>query len=293
MTAETVVMVSGGVDSTIAADRIPEARVVYVDYGQPYAPMESRAVSELFEGRASHVRISGLPPLGKDYYVPARNLMLATVGVRYGGRICFAGMRDEQCPDKNPEAFEDMSRILTSHCKRRIEVFSPFWGANKADAVRDYLARGGSPERMLATVSCYDGSDRPCGACEACFRRWVCLTVNGLQVRRPSDQVIRSYGLRLLHSFPARRRLTVLAAVHSYDTPVVKVDLSGHSSLGSLRSLRRVPGSYLVLYSGLPDEKRPGLVSMLRSEEVVYDSLLMATDAGFFERSWQRMKETP
>jgi len=281
----TAVMVSGGVDSFLAAQRYPDAVRVYVNYGQAYDPLERRAVRDLYPG-AAEVDISGMAPLGTDYYVPARNLMLATVGVRFADEICFAGMRDEQCPDKNAEAFADMSRILTSHSKRPVRVFSPFWDLTKAEAVRAYLQSGGDPSGLLRTVSCYEGTDGSCGACEACFRRFVCLRANGLDVPRPSDSVIREYGMRLLHSFSSRRRLSTLAAVASDSTPVVRADLARYQNLLRLAELEVPDSGYLVLHSELPERRRPGIRSMLDAEGVRYDALLMETPNAFFDRPW-------
>src|SRR5512135_1926370 len=156
----TVVMVSGGLDSFLAASRHPKAVQVFVEWGQPYLELERRAVAELYPA-AKIVKVEGAP-IPDDFYIPARNLMFATLGVRFGTDICLAGMRDEMCADKSPEAFQDMTNVLTKHCKKATRVFSPFWNMTKAEAVRDYLKSGGDPGLLQKTVSCYSAGQAPC-----------------------------------------------------------------------------------------------------------------------------------
>jgi 7-cyano-7-deazaguanine synthase in queuosine biosynthesis len=281
-----VVMVSGGVDSFLAAALFPDSPRAYVDYGQRYDPLERRAVRDFYPG-AAEVSISGMPPLGDDYHIPARNLMLATVGLRFADEVCFAGMRDEQCPDKSPDAFEDMSRILSLHSKKKIRVFSPFWKLTKAEAVHEYLSSGGDQNKLARTVSCYEGTDGPCGSCEACFRRFVCLRANGVDVPRPSDSIIRSYGMKLLHSFAKKRTLTTLAAVHSEETPVVRANLRDYPNVADLKKVRVPDSGFLIVHTELPDDMRPSVKAMLSAEGVRYDSLLTGTGDAFFSRPWR------
>lgn len=220
----TVIMVSGGLDSFLAASLHPKAIQVFVDWGQPYLGLERRAVDELYPA-AKIVRVNGVP-IPDDFYIPARNLMFATLGVRFGTDVCLAGMRDEMCADKSPEAFQEMTDILTKHCKKPTRVFSPFWNMTKAEAVRDYLKSGGDPERLKKTVSCYGAGQEPCLDCEACFRRFVALQSNGIPVPRPTEAVIKTYGLNRLCMAPIATVHDTLRALHLSGSPVHAIELA-------------------------------------------------------------------
>jgi 7-cyano-7-deazaguanine synthase in queuosine biosynthesis len=217
-------MVSGGLDSFLAANQFPKAKRVFVEWGQPYLELERRAVALLHPG-AEVVRVDGAP-IPEDCYIPARNLMFATIGVRFGSEICLAGMRDEMCADKSPDAFRDMTDILTKQCKKPTRVFSPFWNVTKAEAVRSYLAKGGDPELLCQTVSCYGSGQKPCLDCEACFRRFVALASNGVPVPRPTEAVVRAYGLNRLVSAPAATVHDTLRALHLSGSPVHALELT-------------------------------------------------------------------
>lgn len=281
---KTVVMVSGGIDSFLASSLFPDSKHVYVNYGQKYDPMERSAARKMYPGLIE-IDISGLPDTGDDYYVPARNLMLATIGLRFGDEVCFAGVMDEQCPDKNPQAFLDMSKILSQHSKREIRIFSPFWRLTKAEAVREYLLKGHNPNDLLRTVSCYEGTGESCNACEACFRRFICLKVNGLDTTRPAEQIIKEYGMRLLHTFSKKRQLTTISAVNSSRTPVNVVNLADYLNVAKLSKIDKNNG-YLVICSSLPENDRASITAMLRSEHIDYDSIVMETAPSFFETMW-------
>lgn len=221
-------MVSGGLDSYLAWEMLGYPGGVFVNYGQQYAKMEKRAISKLYGEFVTEVTINGLPELGGDIHVDARNLMLATIGLRFSDEIVFAGMEDEKCSDKNPKAFDDMSRILSSHSKNKeVRVSSPFWGTTKAEAVEQVLAKAEAIEPhapgkkaktieyLKNTVSCYSDGDEPCNNCQACFRRWVALTSNGIEVPTPSDEIIKSYGMKRLHKMVPKRITATFKALRN------------------------------------------------------------------------------
>ncbi len=273
-----VMMVSGGVDSFLASALHEDAIHVFVDYGQEYASMERRAV-ERFWPNYKHVTVSGLPDPGPGYYVPARNLMLATIGSRFGDPVCLAGMRDEMCEDKNPKAFEEMSSLLTAHSKRPVRVFSPFWGHTKSEAVLSYLQAGGDCSLLLQTVSCYGSGDTPCLDCEACFRRFVALRSNGLDVQRPSDSVVRAYGLHRIHSVPLATAHSTLLALHMSGTPVVGVSVEDVVANPDAVSPK---GSLRIVYTSRRTVGPDLIGRTLSQSNVRFDAVLTGVPDGFF-----------
>lgn len=208
-----ILLVSGGLDSFLAYQHLGRPETLFIDYGQPYIDLEQKAVDHLYP-HSHKVKITGLPELGNNIHIDGRNMMLATLALRYSNIIYFAAMDDEICSDKNPRAFQTMSRVLTRHSKQKnVEVRSPFWGMTKAEAVTRYLDAGGDPEVLTQTVSCYTDGDEPCLNCQACFRRFVALKSNGIDVPRPSEQIIKSYGLGRLHKVLPRRLGDTIKAI--------------------------------------------------------------------------------
>jgi hypothetical protein len=59
-------------------------------------------------------------------------------------------------------------------------IFTPFEEITKTLMVQWYKKEGLPINRLLDTRSCFADEVYNCGACPACFRRWVALTNNGL-----------------------------------------------------------------------------------------------------------------
>jgi len=51
----------------------------------------------------------------------------------------------------------------------------------KTEMIKWYLVHGFDKENLLKTRSCYFEGPVPCGACGACFRRWVSFKCNGIE----------------------------------------------------------------------------------------------------------------
>ena len=51
--------------------------------------------------------------------------------------------------------------------------------------LRKYLDDGGSTRALLKSYSCYSGNDKPCGVCKPCFRKWISLFNNDVEI--PKD----------------------------------------------------------------------------------------------------------
>ena len=166
---KSVVLVSGGMDSFLAAHKFPKAKRLFINYGQPYLSLERKAVHKQFSS-FEEIKVSGFPELD-SVYVPARNLFFATIAVRFGSFIIMGATKSEQTHDKTPAAFEKMSEILTEFSKKKVVVHSPFWSISKLEAALGFLKNGGSMMDLEKTVSCYSMGSRHCGKCNACVRR--------------------------------------------------------------------------------------------------------------------------
>ena len=206
MNRRAVVLLSGGLDSTVAAS-IMAARgfallTLSVDYGQRHGiELEHAAAVATALGADRHLVLpldltafggsaltadiavpkSGLAPGVPVTYVPARNAILLALALAFaeaeGARDLVIGVNAldySGYPDCRPgfiAAFEALARLAT---KAGIEgaaitVHAPLIAMSKADIVREGV-RLGSP--IALTWSCYDPqAGRPCGACDSCRLR--------------------------------------------------------------------------------------------------------------------------
>ena len=290
----TVVLVSSGIDSTICADMYPEAKLLFVDFGQAEVRLERAAVRRLFRGRDLHeVMLRAPMAKGADgTFVPARNLLFACLAVQLGNEVVIGAMADDRSVDKTPEALRAMERILSDQAGFPVRVTAPLLGKLKYEAVADYLegakSRDEASARLRSTWSCYGPGPRRCLRCKACLRWSVALIVNGVDVLLPSDAVIRGY-LARLHLYEHGRRWSILAAIRRR-RPVAIVDLDGtitkapngrdyadaeidKDAFEALRSL--AANHWVVIYTARPERDRSTTTDWLARHGIVYHALVM------------------
>ena len=205
-TAITVVILSGGLDSTVClalAARDGEDLVALTfDYGQRHRVEVERAgriagqydadwlVVELdasqWGGSALTDRSMSVPVDGVDMgvipvtYVPARNLIFLSVAMGVAeardAEAVYLGVNAldySGYPDCRPEFVESFRRTAALALKRGVEgrpvdVRTPLIDLTKADIVRLGIELGAPLE---LTWSCYLGNDDPCRECDACRLR--------------------------------------------------------------------------------------------------------------------------
>lgn len=186
-----VVLVSGGTDSLINADTNPDATLLFVDFHAD-AYGELVACQKLFQDRAlEQIIIRPMIPSGDGVFVPARNLMLATLAVHYGDHIIIGAMRDDHSTDKTPRALEMISKILSEQAGRRIMVTAPLRELYKFEAVAFYATTDERRRRMNDTWSCYSRGPYRCFDCKACFRWSVALRYAGINVQKPGPAITK------------------------------------------------------------------------------------------------------
>lgn len=205
---ERLLLFSGGVDSVCAWSLLREPRCLYFAAGHRYEANELRTLAALRElAPGLHVTISHALRVGDmegaDAHIPYRNLLFAALAAAGAGgdlTICLGALRGESSRDKSGRFFRDLSRLLTYTEGRTVRVLAPFRRLTKAQLVRTYLRRGGSPALLRASRSCYNPPADPayvgCGRCMACFRRWVAMTLNGLVEQYAAHPAGGGYGDR-------------------------------------------------------------------------------------------------
>jgi len=225
--SRNVIMFSGGVDSLIAWFFLDRPKCVYVDLHLPDSQKELEGVryfSQKFHMDCEIISFSPtndhpLSPTLADPFIPSRNLLFAILGSWFGEKVCIAGVRGDLVEDKNPEAFELMSEVITRFSRKRVKVFSPFWEMTKSDIVEWYLENVGDREALHRTVSCYHPTLHQCGNCGSCFRKWVSFRVNGVEPAFEVSQEIKSqYRDRAASGYYDQRRnreiLQAIEVVH-------------------------------------------------------------------------------
>lgn len=190
----TVVLLSGGVDSTVlmavrrqAADEIT---AVTFDYGQSHV-REIRAASDVAEHYQARHYILGLKDIlhgsaltGQGVipeghadnpdatFVPGRNLVFLSVAAGLADEIgasavLFGANKDDfgGYPDCRPKFLTAMDDAVSLGTRRGVSVSAPFMSLTKQQVVK--LGREVNAPLDL-TWSCYHGGETPCGVCGAC-----------------------------------------------------------------------------------------------------------------------------
>ncbi len=297
-----IILVSGGVDSTIAwdlYDRFPlegeewENIPVFIDYGQPYARTELATVVDMFKLDLDIIKVPIIEPHDKDNpFVPARNLTLASlVASRYNpDEIVMAGLKDDMVVDKNPKAFEMMSGILSQFSDKIMMVVSPFWHLTKGQVVEEFLKSGGDRELLKKTFSCYSDGIEHCNDCPACFRRFVSLESNGIHVVVPSKRMVEKY-LSEIHKYDIDRRNRTFIALRDLFEATEAWDIDGilTNEIQGRDYTTRTPrkdnilamnmnkdnGSMIVLYTSRLESDREVTEQWLKENGAEYHSLIM------------------
>lgn len=188
---KTVVLLSGGVDSTVLTahhlDKGNQVSAVGFDYGQTHAK-ELRAahlIAQHYEIPFRVIMLEGLSgsaltgealiPDGHadtldTTYVPGRNLVMLATAIALAEQIgatnvSFGANADDfgGYPDCRPDFIHHIDMAATVSAK--VSVTAPFQAWTK----RQVITHGRELDAPLhLSWSCYRGEDIPCGMCGAC-----------------------------------------------------------------------------------------------------------------------------
>lgn len=210
-----LVVLSGGLDSTVVLTQTvawlgaQNVAAMHVSYGCHANDRELRAVKEIcarldvnlhlletdaFEaiGGSTLLRGSGSDAVsgqaGSEYaheWVPARNLILASLGVGLaeteGYSIIALGNNLEESgayPDNEQEFIRSLNEVLPNAVQegRRVTFAEPVGNLMKHEIVKLGLELGAP---LDLTYSCYRGEEIHCGRCGPCFMRHNAFRMNG------------------------------------------------------------------------------------------------------------------
>jgi len=184
-----ILLFSGGLDSYIAWHYLKKPTTLYCDLGHRYASQEVEAVRELIPSTIIDTRLNLSDKEERDANIPLRNAFLVMIASYYSEEIVLVVQKGEMdIPDRSNIFFKGAGRSLTYLHGRKIEVLSPFKRFTKSEIVNWYSEYYWGPnDHLLKTRSCFGAGDKPCGACDACFRRWVAFTNNGIKEEYEKD----------------------------------------------------------------------------------------------------------
>jgi 7-cyano-7-deazaguanine synthase len=204
-----VVLFSGGIDSTTALHwalrRSKDVQALTFDYGQrhkievrlagiaarklgvprtvfkiDFGQVGGSALTDPAIRLPRYKKLSELRPGPPATYVPFRNGVLLVFAAAWSEArsiheiVCGFNVIDSpDYPDTRPEFVRAMERAVNAGTKAafggsRMKITAPFIQMKKSDIIRWGLAHGAD---YSYSVSCYAGSEIPCGTCSSCLWR--------------------------------------------------------------------------------------------------------------------------
>ena len=278
-----VKLVSGGIDSYIMA-RQYKGKNIYIDFGQSYAKEEIKALKSLdldFE----LINVNG-KFFNPDIFIPNRNLCLASIVTMFykPDEIYIAGLKDDNSIDKTPEAFVQISKVLTDFSRKKVEVKSPYWHLTKGELVASFR---GDKNQLKNTFSCYNPKKgKPCYNCPACLRKIIALETNGIVCEDKLKMEILEKYLSKIHTYDLDRQSRFFIYLRKIGIKINAIDIDGticiekgnynkrepiFSNIARVNKLRGIN----VLYTARLESDRKSTEEWLKRYNVKYKALIM------------------
>ena len=195
--SKTGLLFSGGLDSVVAAYLFKPDTLISIPINSVYSNAEKRCIdrlrAETFLSKFDYVNAENILDLSSlerpDFIVPNRNALLVLVASLYADTLIIGAMDGDRSSDKD-NGFVLKIESLLNHMwqeqhwtdRRTFKVRLPLKSVTKTQAVKRYLEEGGESEALLVSYSCYSGMRRHCGECKPCFRKWVALSLNNVEM---------------------------------------------------------------------------------------------------------------
>ena len=184
--SKTVLLYSGGMDSLIIDHLLKPDVLLNISMNSAYDARERESFPD-----KEIVFLDNVIDLGRyerdDAIIPNRNAHLVLLASHYGETIWLGSVYGDRSFDKD-EAFYSHMTTLLDHMwseqhwteERKFMISSPFKDKTKTQLVYEFLEMDGTEEALLTSYSCYEGDEKHCGHCKACFRKWVALENNAI-----------------------------------------------------------------------------------------------------------------
>lgn len=199
-TGKQVLLFSGGMDSLMFDTFLQPDVLLYLPSGSSFEEVETKRLHRLVDNgyidKDKLVIFDDVLNLKMferdDYIVPNRNAFYLLVASMLGETLILGSVSGDRSNDKDETFFTKINELLDYMWKeqhwteeRKFKVISPYKNSTKTKLVKDYLELGGSPQSLLDSYSCYSGNETPCGTCKPCFRKWIALYNNDIEI--PDD----------------------------------------------------------------------------------------------------------
>jgi len=186
-----VLLFSSGLDSFIIKNllKFEDNECLFLILGTKENKIEEKFISNFYsEVQKIDFPISrfSLP----NHIIPYRNHLMALIAANYGNEIHFGFTAGDTTKDKDYVFKSQIEGILNYFSLDRDKVFingrfeidMRFKTSTKTEMVAFYLSEGFPAEKLIThSNSCYEGLEKPCGKCRSCLRKFVALTLNGIE----------------------------------------------------------------------------------------------------------------
>jgi len=209
---KAIVLVSGGIDSTVALwwAKRQGWRVIPLTMNYHARPRAEKSATRRILDKAGIKHLVEVPlgfvkevgDLAKEGgspgfldespegYIPARNMIFYSIAAYYAefldARFVVGGHNEtdpQEFPDSSPEFFRNLNRLMAkglwSYAHRPVKVLVPLRHKKKLQVVRLGMKLG-APIHL--TWSCRHDGRRPCGECSSCIERDEAFRLAGLHV---------------------------------------------------------------------------------------------------------------
>lgn len=214
--SKSILCWSGGLDSFIAWFFLRKPKTIFFHTGHLYCRQERIVAAKFSKKYGMDTTFCYDLCLGpyeeEDANIPLRNLYFAMHASHYSDTVYLVAQRGERSiPDRSSRFFDEASSFLSFLHGREVRVKTSFGEMTKVDMVAWYLKQGLPREDLLEVYSCFRGEKQACGACGACFRRFIALEANGVSTEGLFENDITTWpGIRTyvknLDQYESRRR---------------------------------------------------------------------------------------
>ncbi len=194
---KSVLLFSGGMDCLCVYQIFKPDILLHIDYNGKYSKIEKQSIKKLIKcGAINKNKLLSITIgnwLGKlerdDLIIPNRNIYFITIASYYGEKIYLASVSGDRSFDKDRKFYNIMKNLLNhvwskQHwtLKRQFNICSPIKHLTKTQLIKKFLKFGGKKEWLLKSYSCYEGQTKPCGNCKPCWRKWISLKCNNINI---------------------------------------------------------------------------------------------------------------
>jgi len=196
---KVILPLTGGMDSMTLYKMAEESKIpfvcYYVDMGQKYSDIELQTIKKLLPNIQINIIKIDINFRQYKHILTGRNavilLKLAEEMKKnnWWGDIWFGNLQGESPilgGDKSQRFFHDMTNFFVLH-GYDVRICNPLIGIDKFDEVSYWNER--DINILRRTRSCFDTTEKECGRCQSCFRKFVAFKYHGIDIRDQFEKV--------------------------------------------------------------------------------------------------------